>query len=307
MNTSNYIDGDSWENDVKRWLRLRYPNDFQAVPALDDGDAGIEGFTLEDRNVYQCYAALSSLDTRSLYENQRDKLTEDIGKFVANKAKLLKVLPPGFRTRRYIFVVPEFRSRELIAHAQRKTEEVIAASLPYVDDGFAVIVHDRSNYEVEQRSEIALLLKNLNVEIEDVAEQEVESWASDNNDGVKNLERKIPLFSGHARPEDIKQARTYWIERKICTDNALEKLRSRSPEAWERIWGVKIGRERLLGRVHSQFGATGETVAQISDRVVSDMLEQVPNLAKIGAETLAEGLVGEWLQNCKLNFRASST
>src|ERR1041385_8068497 len=94
------LDGNSWEADVKRWLRLKYPNDFQEVPATDKGDAGIEGFCICDCLVYQCYAALTYLDTNTLYESQRDKLTTDIGKFIRNKSTLAKVLPRRFRVRR---------------------------------------------------------------------------------------------------------------------------------------------------------------------------------------------------------------
>lgn len=297
------LDGNSWEANVKRWLRIRYPNDFQDVPATDDGDGGIEGFCIADRIVYQCYAPLQTLDTRSLYENQRDKLTEDIGKFINNKTKLVRALPPGFKTHRYCFVVPEFRSRDLVAHAQKKTQEVRDAALSYVADDFSIIIHSKSDYEAEQRLETARLLKNLQLEIADIDADKVEAWVVGNNIGVQNLDRKIPLFTPLSEPQDIEQERRYWIERKICTDNALEKLRSHSAEAWEKIWSVKTGRERLLGRSHGQFGSGSGTVAAISDKVVFDMIEQVPNLAKIGAETLAEGLVGEWLQNCKLNFR----
>jgi hypothetical protein len=305
--STELFDGNSWEANVKRWLRIRYPNDFQEVPATDGGDGGIEGFSISDQNVYQCYAALHSLDTRSLYENQRDKLTKDIGKFIDNQAKLSRTLPPGFKTRRYCFVVPEFRSLELVAHAQTKTGEVRAAALPYVAEDFSVMIQTRADYEVEQRLETARLLKDLRLEIDDIDASAIEEWVVENNIGVQNLDRKIPLFTTLVETQDIESARKYWIERKICTDNALEKLRNHSAEAWEKIWSIKIGREKLLGRVYGQFGSGSGTVASISENVVSDMIEQVPNLAKIGAEILAEGLVGEWLQNCKLNFRPANS
>src|ERR1039457_1533509 len=110
-------DGNAWEASVKRWLHLKHPNDFQPVPATDKGDGGIEGYCLEERTVYQCYSALEYFDTKTLYEKQRDKLTTDIGKFIANTTKLLRILPAGFKVRRYDYVVPELRSSELVAHA----------------------------------------------------------------------------------------------------------------------------------------------------------------------------------------------
>ena len=300
------LDGNSWEADVKRWLRLKYPNDFQDVPATDKGDAGIECFCICDCNVYQCYGGLTNIDTKSLYESQRNKLTDDIGKFINNKTKLLKVLPRRFRVRRYCFVVPEYRSRQLVEHANTKSEEVRVAGLDYVAHDFAILVQQRADYEPQQREEQARLLKKLNLDLEDVEKEAVIEWVVGNNTGVQNLDRKIKAYTGFTANTDIEKLRGYWIERKICTDNALEKLRSRSPEAWEKLWEVKRARERLLGREYGSAGAKSESVVTISDKLASDMIATVPNLEQVGAETLANGLVGGWLQDCKLDFPATT-
>lgn len=297
-----FEDGNTWEADVKRWLRLRYPNDFQSIPASDGGDAGIEGFCHVDANVYQCYAPQTGYDTKTAYEHQRAKLTEDIGKFIANTKKLKQILPKGFKIRRYNFVISDFRSKSIVAHATTKTEEVKNANLDYVADDFAIMVQDRDDYEAERRIEEQRLIVRLNVQTDPVAQDDIESWEADNNNGVKNLDRKIPLFTKLVEPEHIESHRRYWIERKICTDNAFEKLRLQSAEAWERLWKAKHGREQLLGRAFGIPDPSNGTVKSISDDLASDMISRVPNLEKLGADTLAEGIVGEWLQNCKLDF-----
>lgn len=296
------LDGNSWEADVKRWLRLKYPNDFQEIPAVDKGDAGIEGFCICDCLVYQCYAPLAQLDTKALYEHQRDKMTEDVGKFIQNKVKLTAVLPRQFRARRYCFVVPEYRSRDLVVHANTQSERVRNARLGYAADDFAILVHKKEDYEPQQREEQLRLLRKLKLDLEDVKKTAVSEWVVGNNLGVQNLDRKIKTIYALKDPKDIEVQREYWIERKICTDNALEKLRSRTPEAWENLWEVKRARENLLGRQYSSVGAKPETVAEISEKLASDMISRVPNIERVGAETLAEGLVGGWLQDCKLNF-----
>ncbi|GEP45106.1 hypothetical protein [Brevifollis gellanilyticus] len=300
-------DGNTWEADVKRWLRIRYPNDFQAIPASDGGDAGIEGFCHIDHNVYQCYAVQAAYDTKTTYEHQRDKLTEDIGKFVDNSVKLQRLLPSGFQTRRYCFVVKDFRSRELVAHAKAKTEVVHTARLPYVANDFAILVQTRDDYLAEQRFEENRLISKLDVDLSDVAPDDIDDWETTNNSGVQNLNRKIPLFTMLTKETDIARYRRYWIERKICTDNALEKLRQRSAEAWEKLRKVKLGRERLLGREFGSPNPSQSSVQKISDMVAAAMTESVPNLEKQGAEALAEGLVGEWLQNCNLDFPSATT
>lgn len=302
-----YEDGNTWEADVKRWLRLRYPNDFQAIPAIDGGDAGIEGFCHTDRNVYQCYAPKSSYDTKTTYEHQRDKLTNDIGKFIANGKKLRRLLPKAFLVRRYCFVIQDFRSRELVSHASSKTTEVHGSNLDYVASDFAIIVQDRDDYEIERQIEEQRLIVRLKVDLDVVESDQIDLWEAGHNTGVRNLDRKIPLFTRLSDPRDIEFYRRYWIERKICTDNALEKLRLHSAEAWEHLWQVKQTREKLLGRAFGIPNSSAGTVESISDKVASDMITRVPNLERLGADALAEGLVGEWLQNCKLDFPSQSS
>ena len=301
----NSLDGNSWEADVKRWEFLKFPNDFQSVPATDRGDSGIEGYCISERSVCQCYSPLANIPTKDLYERQRRKLSEDIAKFICNASKLLKILPPGFKVRRYEFIVPEFRSAELVAHANNKAREVLAANLPYVDKEFAIMIRDKSCFAHQIKQEQQALLAKLHLDICDPAISEIDDWTAGNDSGVANLDRKIRIYTTSANPSDLRRQRDYWIKAKIRADNALEKLRSHSEELWEKLWGVKRARERLLEK---EFGLTpgpGEKVRRIGDDVARDMVGRLPNLEPVDAETLADGLVGEWLQNCNLDFPES--
>jgi hypothetical protein len=301
--SSPEISGHAWDAATKRWLTLKYPNDFQSVPATDKGDAGIEGYCISEREVFQSYAPLAMLDTKTMYEKQRDKLTEDTGKFVRNRTRLEKILPKGFRVRRYEFLVPELRSSDLLAHANKKAEEVRNANLPYVDPEFAILVRDKSYFEPQIVQESNLLLVRLHLENRDVTTEEITDWSSGHNEGVANLDRKIGLYTSLRRLSDIARKRQYWVEAKIRAENALTKLRAHSEELWEKLWGVKQAREQLLASQYGEDSGKPESqVRSISNQLALDMIGRVPNLERLDADMLAEGLVGEWLQNCKLDF-----
>jgi hypothetical protein len=295
-------DGNAWEASVKRWLHLKHPNDFQPVPATDGGDGGIEGYCISERTVYQCYRPLEYLDTKTLCEKQKAKLRDDIGKFMTNQVKLVRILPDAFKVLRYDYVVPELRSSDVVAYANAKAKAVRAANLTYVDPDFAIMVRDRDYFAPQIAEDQARLLAKLRLDVAEVPPEQVQDWATGHNEGVRNLDRKIRLYTSLTRPHEVQRKREYWIEAKIRAENALEKLRERSEEIWEKLWGVKQSRERLLDRQFGEAPGRGGQVPAISKQVATDMIGRVPNLEPVDAETLADGLVGEWLQNCKLDF-----
>jgi hypothetical protein len=107
----------------------------------------------------------------------------------------------------------------------------------------------------------------------EVPPEQVQDWATGHNEGVRNLDRKIRLYTTLSRPQDIQRKREYWIEAKIRAENALEELRARSEEIWEKLWGVKQSRERLLD---GEFGETlgrGKQVRSISEQLAKDTRE----------------------------------
>lgn len=87
------LDGNAWEELCQSCYRLRYQDQhYTEIPAVQGGDAGIEGFT---RNgiVNQCYFPERNYSDDELYEHLRDKMTRDIGKLLdANYKKRLEEL-----------------------------------------------------------------------------------------------------------------------------------------------------------------------------------------------------------------------
>ena len=79
-----YMTGNAWEELCVKCYRLRYQKEhYTAIPAVQGGDAGIEGFT-HNGIVHQCYCPERVYSDNDLYAHQRDKLTADIEKLMAN-------------------------------------------------------------------------------------------------------------------------------------------------------------------------------------------------------------------------------
>jgi hypothetical protein len=107
------FEGDEWENYIQLLLKRHYgPGNYQEVAAKHCGDYGIEGYSM-DGCVYQCYATQEPCPTQQRYEAQRNKITADIGKFIKNKANLIKLFGET-SIRRWILVVPTSESAQLV-------------------------------------------------------------------------------------------------------------------------------------------------------------------------------------------------
>lgn len=128
----NPTDGAAWENCAAERLRAHHAaadqrTELVAVPADDGGDLGVDLFTRTGGTLYQCYVARDWNSAHDLYEKQRDKLTEDVGKLLKpDKQKDLRELFGATVIKEWILVVPKHRSRKLIQHANIKAQELKA-------------------------------------------------------------------------------------------------------------------------------------------------------------------------------------
>lgn len=294
-------DGNEWERRVKNWLRLRYPGgQFEEVPAEYLGDFGIEGFS-RDGIAYQCYAPRGALKVKELYENQRIKITTDIGKFIERKAELTKLFGP-LKIKSWWLVVPEHRSSKLVQHATSKAQEVTDANLPYVAPDFSIHIAVPADFAAEREAAIHKGIEALKLEEIEVTSLKIQEWADSNDEFVNKLDRKIKAYSRESRPERIRDIREKWIACFILAENMLKKLQLTYPGPWEELCAVKRRKENRLFLKYSGTRAGNDVLGEIIKELCSDILQRVPNLDPKHADDIAVGTVSEWLHRCPLNF-----
>ena len=292
-------DGHEWEAHVLRLLQDQHGvENVQKVPAKHKGDCGLDYFCLQRRVVYQCYAVEEPVDVATRATKQKSKITTDVGKF-CDPAKGAAQMFSGYGIKRWILVVPLHDSRDVVAHALKKTAEVIEKKLAYVDPEFQVLVHDRSDFDEESWKRRAQLRNRIRPMIPAPTRQELDAVSADNQNLTDNLRRKLQVrFDDLGTLEDaIDDALRLSLE----SQNAIAALRSMAPEAYEEVTRLAAQRLRRLSLGSRGTGNVDRLDAEI-DALKSSILDAVPNLDPGTAETIAFGTVSEWLMRCPLRL-----
>ncbi len=142
------FNGSTWEALCQQVFKRKYQSeDYQPMPA-SPGDFGLEGFTLKSGWGFQCYCPDKHYDRKELYEKQRDKITEDLGKLQIYKGALQARLG-STKLNHWVFVTPEFDKNDLLAHVRTKESLVRSWKLPFLSHDFTVLLYDGDNYLIE--------------------------------------------------------------------------------------------------------------------------------------------------------------
>lgn len=297
----NLLGGEDWQKYVLRLLALRYGFNLVIVPDAHGGDFGLEAFS-RDGCAYQCYAPQELLTTPELYKRQREKVTDDIGKFINNRKELIKLF--GQTTiHKWILVVQEHRSAKLTQHCEEKAHLVRTLSdpLPYVSDDFDVMVVTEDYFPVE----VSTLLGGAGIKVEvgetfEITSDAVSDWAQKNDELVKRMDDKLEPLPTFASVSDRRAARDNLLEMYIVGANSLQELKRKYPVIHERFEMIKRLRARSL-RVDSKIQSL--TIAGTRREFATELTERVGGLGAGTAETLSYAAIAEWLMVCPLNPR----
>lgn len=299
---SRRLCGEEWQQWANQLLTRRYgPAEYQKVPDNDKGDAGIEGFTLTDGHAYQAYGCEEPVSTAKRYENQRDKITQDLNKFVRNNKALTRIFG-DVKITRWVLFVPHFDSKELVAHAATKTTEVIAANLPYTDDEFRVAISDEEEFCVER--DCLLNSGTLSIELNtgNASGQQVQDWVTSNSQLVETLDRKIlklPRIKGEAQRLAFREQ---LLNHYLQGQDAWEYLR-RFPLTYEKLFAAKSLRERFLATASMlHTGANEDLLNQALKDFTNTVREETKGIGILTVETLAWEAVADWMIRCPLDF-----
>lgn len=293
-------DGNEWQQHIVRLLKIRYPmGDFQEVPDRHRGDFGIEGFSRDGR-AYQCYSAEEPLETSARYENQRDKMSTDIKKFIDNKDDLTKVFGP-LKIRLWVFAVPIFDSSLLVQHAEKKAAEVRAQNLTYAAADFCIGIVKEDDFAVELAKLLRFGLDQVHVATKLPEAAHAADWKAQNTTMLHTLEDKlsrVPDLTPNRRNELRETLLRHYLE----GQEVLDILKSKYSEVFEATIRTKSAREAFLA-THCLL--TEEAPRQLLINTLKTFKEE---LLKFGimteqmAETLAHEAVTDWLMRCPLNF-----
>jgi hypothetical protein len=297
--------GDEWQAWANRILSVHYgPIEYQQVPDRDRGDAGLEGFTRTNGHAYQAYGCEEPICTAERYEKQRDKMTEDVGKFIKNQSAL-KRLFGGVKITRWALFVPYCDSKEIIAHASTKTAEVNAKTLPYAADSFQVCVCQQSDFVLAESQLLNAGQRQLQIAVEPPTPEQITNWQAANEGLSKVLADKLTKMP--TLPTDALRGKFHSdvLDWYLKGQDILDSLRA-YPETFAKVKAAKSHRESFLvtGIVS---GRTPQDHLIQSINELRDALEQeVKELHRFSSESLAYEAVADWLLRCPLDFPEAS-
>lgn len=306
-----YMNGDAWEDLCVECYRIRYQNDnYTEIPAVQSGDAGIEGFTNKGI-VHQCYCPEREYTDNELYEHQRNKLTTDIEKLKKNANRLKALGVPTVIE--WHFNIPEYRDSRIIEHAERKRKEILKAKednpsdYEHIAENFQIAIKTAEDFKPEISRIIRTSLSDvrLNLTIEHSSEPD---WSKCDSEKVENIRRKIKAIM---LVDDTDKALNKVIEIYVdCYISGLEimnNLRVNFPEIYEEIYRLEQSYKRDVS-IKTLLNTDKAMNRTLFESILDDFHSKLErdfssrfNEASIGE--IKQDLVASWLADCSLEFR----
>jgi hypothetical protein len=250
------------------------------------------------------YGPRSELGFKARHDGLRRKITDDTNKFVKNGAKLRSLLG-GLKVKRWILLVPHFDSRSIVEHATKKTREIQALNLDYVDaTDFRVIVLSEDSFAVERSALLNGGRTSVRIEGDDIDADTIDAWTAEeaNTELVRVLDEKISRLPTLRTPELRVRLRRDFVSHLLHGQNILEGLRS-YPEIWSAIRRLRSEHERYLFSIcMTSQAAPGATLKESVDTFIASIRECAPSLASETANAVAHEAIADWLMRCPLDF-----
>lgn len=307
------MSGDAWEDLCVQCYRLRYQSDhYTYIPAVQGGDAGIEGFTYGGV-VHQCYCPEREYPDDELYNHQRDKLTADIEKLMRNGERLKKLGVPLITE--WHFDIPEYRDSRILQHAKAKQEEVLRAKadtpmqLAHIADSFKIIIRTAADFKLEIsrliRSSVTDTKLNLVVKHSDTPD-----WSKCDSQKVMNVRRKIKAVM-HINDDEDSDLQ-FLIDTYMCFYisgiEIMNRLQCDFPEIYEDLYKLEQSYKREV-EIRTRINTDRSLNQELFERILNGFQEKLEKdfsqmLTQASILELKQDLIASWLADCSMEFRS---
>lgn len=299
------FNGSTWEGLCQQVFKRKYEKeDYQPIPA-SPGDFGLEGFTLTTGWGFQCYCPDKHYNRKELYEKQRDKITEDLGKLKTNEAELKKRLG-ATKLCHWVFVTPEFDKNELLAHARAKENDVRGWGLPFITDDFRVLLYDGDNYLLEINAIRALAGEAM---IFDEQAPALAELKGEPEEYERNVHRKCEARLADRRStatfdQRVQRLQQRTLESFLEADGHFRRIAATAPVVYIRLVRLINEFENFVVESSATWTGTAEALTtqvreKLKDRIVSEL---APAFDETNASIVARQMVARWLAICELDY-----
>lgn len=307
------LDGNSWEELCQSCYRLRYQDQhYTEIPAVQGGDAGIEGFT---RNgiVIQCYCPERNYSDNELYDHLRNKMTRDLGKLLDSnyKKRLAELGVPLIHE--WHFVIPENKDDRLLKHAESKRKEVMKAKqddperYDHIADDFAIIIKVADDFkpEISRIIRESLTDKKLNLVIQNVKQT---NWTECESEKVNNIKRKVLAVMNGVNEDDEGFNKTVntFVEAYIKGLEIMQKLRMSYADIYEDVHNLEQTYKREVS-IRTMMNTNNSMNLQIFNEILGGFEQKLSKEFKYFDSTsiseLKIDIISMWLADCSMKFR----
>ena len=202
---------------------------------------------------------------------------------------------------RYIFMVPVFDSRRLVAFAATKAKEVRDWGLCFIPTDFAIVIVTDDAFSKERARIVTVPDDFLLSDEPDPAD--VAAWKGSNSGILSNASRKLLAVGVNGAALD--EALDSIVRQYVDGENALSALRDKYPDNWEAVRRLKSRKESLLAL---EFPATVNTSISVLGNLVANFQREIvagtPGISESLAAALAWAAVADWLLRCPLELAA---
>lgn len=304
----NELSAEAWEKLCDGCYSIRYKGIWHKVPSDYLGDGGIEGY-VENGIVYQCYYPEQPYSNAELYAHQRDKLTKDIGKFKDPEyIKKLKKIFGDMKVKRWSLVVPEYKGRQILEHAQKKQQEILddlkkdPNVYPHIDQDFKITVVQANDFIEEMSCLIRARNNKIKLEVKD---GDVD-YSKCEVDKVDNIRRKLVAIFSDLNEDKLNELINKYITYYLKGVAKLNKLVIELPSIYSQLFDLlEAYKEKVEIITCSNVGkAMNNTVFNDIMKEFQGELEKMgifdqPSIIKLNIE-----IISGWLADCSMEFIA---
>ena len=243
----------------------------------------------------------------------RDKMTKDVSKFISKDYEpVLKGL--GIRdVREWHFVVPEYKDKRILEHAEKKRKEVLeykkrnSKQCDYISEDFTITIKVVDDF----KPELSRIMRNdyaCKIDLTVLRKKKVD-WTNCDNAKVNNVKRKIKAVMNGIDDNDedyIDIVNTY-MESYVIGIELMEKLRKDQVDLYEQIIGLETTYKRrveIKTKTNTDSSINQKLFTEILDEFQNVLEKEFPYLPSASIGELKDDMISSWLADCSMQFRS---
>lgn len=290
-----------WEEFCARMLRYHYgANNFWEVPDADQGDLGLEFFTI-DGAIFQCYYPDRNADMAAYKKKIQKKIRDDLKKLKENEKEIGEIFDGiVIKVNRWVLLVPEMKSKELIKYCNAKRKELLQSPPAFIDlNDFQVKIDTAECYPDGALFAKQTHAKAIDIPLMEVTEYEKSIWRAGNTEFSANIERKSNAFMAE-KAEFFKDAVT---RKYIQIEKFLDDLRENYPDLHDLIENSALAQLEKIENDSLFENALDKgfvkNVVRSNEQAFSKYGQYMSDR---NMQSLSFGYLSKWLAECFMGF-----